>query len=181
MTDDWILYDLPEHLLGKIWKGKYRGQKQKWALMRFHGSDADIDIATEHPEFTEWKWMAPDELVGEHRALQAQRLRGRPGRLRGQDLMRALLLSAPILALATQASALSCLPPDAVVSYQRADQAPETYVVLLGDFRFDPPELPGRDLTDPNPVEHRFPAQFEGQALGPRGSPAAMPWTWKSR
>ncbi|MCA1337670.1 RNA pyrophosphohydrolase [Pseudooceanicola marinus] len=63
MTDDWILYDLPEHLLGKIWKGKYRGQKQKWALMRFHGSDADIDIATEHPEFTEWKWMAPDELV----------------------------------------------------------------------------------------------------------------------
>ena len=63
MTDDWILYDLPEHLLGMIWKGKYRGQKQKWALMRFHGSDADIDIATDHPEFTEWKWMAPDELV----------------------------------------------------------------------------------------------------------------------
>ncbi|PJE31510.1 RNA pyrophosphohydrolase [Pseudooceanicola marinus] len=63
MTDDWILYDLPEHLLGKIWKGKYRGQKQKWALMRFHGSDADIDIATDHPEFTQWKWMAPDELV----------------------------------------------------------------------------------------------------------------------
>ncbi len=63
MTDDWILYDLPEHLLGKIWKGKFRGQKQKWALMRFHGTDSDIDIATEHPEFTEWKWMAPDELV----------------------------------------------------------------------------------------------------------------------
>ncbi|MGI3163804.1 RNA pyrophosphohydrolase [Pseudooceanicola sp. 200-1SW] len=63
MTEDWILYDLPEHLLGKIWKGKFRGQKQKWALMRFHGSDADIDIATEHPEFTEWKWMPPDELV----------------------------------------------------------------------------------------------------------------------
>lgn len=83
--------------------------------------------------------------------------------------MRALLLSAPILALATQASALSCLPPDAVASYQRADQAPETYVVLLGDFRFDPPKLPERDLTDPNPEEHRFPAQFEGQALGPEG------------
>lgn len=63
MTEDWVLYDLPPHLLGRIWGGKYRGQRQKWALMRFHGSDADIDIATEHPEFVEWRWSSPAELV----------------------------------------------------------------------------------------------------------------------
>ncbi|MGI3163805.1 hypothetical protein [Pseudooceanicola sp. 200-1SW] len=83
--------------------------------------------------------------------------------------MRAALLSVPILALATQASALSCLPPDAVASYLRADQAAETYVVLLGDFRFDAPSLPEPDLSNPTPEEHRFPARFEGQALGPEG------------
>ena len=61
-TDGWLTYDLPEHLLGKVWKGKYRGQKQKWFLMRFTGSDADIDIATEHPEFSRWQWVDPERL-----------------------------------------------------------------------------------------------------------------------
>jgi len=55
-------YDLPEHLLGKLWGGRYRGQRQTWFLMRFTGSDADIDIATEHPEFSAWKWADPDDL-----------------------------------------------------------------------------------------------------------------------
>jgi putative (di)nucleoside polyphosphate hydrolase len=62
-TRDWISYDLPPHLLGKIWQGKFRGQKQKWFLMRFHGSDSDINIAQDHPEFSEWRWLPVDQLV----------------------------------------------------------------------------------------------------------------------
>ncbi|TRD21671.1 RNA pyrophosphohydrolase [Palleronia caenipelagi] len=61
-TPEWVLYDLPEELLGKIWKGKYRGQKQKWLLCRFTGQDSDINIQTAHPEFGAWQWMAPDAL-----------------------------------------------------------------------------------------------------------------------
>lgn len=56
-------YDLPEELLGKLWGGKYRGQRQKWLLLRFAGEDADIRIdAHEHPEFNEWRWVEPDLL-----------------------------------------------------------------------------------------------------------------------
>jgi putative (di)nucleoside polyphosphate hydrolase len=57
------LYDLPEHMLGKIWKGKYRGQRQIWFLMHFLGTDADINIATAHEEFRAWRWAAPEQLV----------------------------------------------------------------------------------------------------------------------
>lgn len=62
-TEDWVTYDLPPELLGNVWKGKYRGQKQKWFLMRFKGSDDQIQIATEHPEFSAWKWIAPEEMI----------------------------------------------------------------------------------------------------------------------
>jgi putative (di)nucleoside polyphosphate hydrolase len=56
-------YDLPDELLGKLWGGKYRGQRQKWLLLRFAGEDADIRIdAHEHPEFNEWRWVEPDLL-----------------------------------------------------------------------------------------------------------------------
>jgi putative (di)nucleoside polyphosphate hydrolase len=55
-------YDLPEELVGKVWKGKYRGQRQHWFLMRFKGSDKDIDIETEHQEFSHWQWVTPDRL-----------------------------------------------------------------------------------------------------------------------
>ena len=55
--DKWLSYDLPSNLLGKIWKGKYRGQKQKWFVMRFLGEDNEINIKTENPEFLEWKWI----------------------------------------------------------------------------------------------------------------------------
>ncbi|MFT6556680.1 RNA pyrophosphohydrolase [Sneathiella sp.] len=64
-TEDWLTYDLPNHLIGNIWKGKYRGQKQKWFLFRFKGKDSEINIATEHPEFSEWKWSARENLVSE--------------------------------------------------------------------------------------------------------------------
>ncbi|GAB3438266.1 RNA pyrophosphohydrolase [Insolitispirillum peregrinum] len=57
-TADWLAYDLPDHLIGKVWKGKYRGQKQKWFLVRFLGEDSEINIATEHPEFDAWRWMS---------------------------------------------------------------------------------------------------------------------------
>ena len=64
-TPDWVRYDLPEHLVGKMWKGKYRGQEQKWFLLRFLGEDADIRIDTAHPEFSEWRWLAADALPAE--------------------------------------------------------------------------------------------------------------------
>ncbi|OYX44745.1 MAG: RNA pyrophosphohydrolase [Rhodobacterales bacterium 32-67-9] len=62
-TPDWVLYDLPPELLGEVWGGRYRGQKQKWFLFRFTGRDDQIDIATEHPEFSEWKWVTADEML----------------------------------------------------------------------------------------------------------------------
>jgi putative (di)nucleoside polyphosphate hydrolase len=55
-------YDLPDELLGKLWKGKWRGQRQYWFLMRFKGEDGDINIDTAHPEFSEWQWVVPDRL-----------------------------------------------------------------------------------------------------------------------
>jgi len=58
-----LTYELPSHLLGKIWKGKYRGQKQKWFLMKFLGSDSDINIKTENPEFLEWKWIDLEKIT----------------------------------------------------------------------------------------------------------------------
>lgn len=59
---EWLSYDLPQHLLGVGLRGKYRGQRQKWIAMRFTGEDSDIDIATEEPEFAEWKWLAMEAL-----------------------------------------------------------------------------------------------------------------------
>lgn len=64
-TDGWLTYDLPEELLGKVWKGRYRGQKQKWFLFRFTGADSDINIETEHPEFCDWKWTRAETLTKE--------------------------------------------------------------------------------------------------------------------
>jgi putative (di)nucleoside polyphosphate hydrolase len=62
-TDDWIRYDLPDHLVGTLWKGRFRGQEQKWLLLRFHGTDADIDITRHHHEFARWRWSTPDEAL----------------------------------------------------------------------------------------------------------------------
>ncbi|HEX8443761.1 MAG TPA: RNA pyrophosphohydrolase [Allosphingosinicella sp.] len=59
---DELFYDLPEDLVGKLWKGRWRGQRQTWFLARFLGRDEDIDIETAHPEFRAWKWAEPDEL-----------------------------------------------------------------------------------------------------------------------
>jgi putative (di)nucleoside polyphosphate hydrolase len=65
--DQWLAYELPKNLVGKIWKGKYRGQKQKWFVVRFLGSDSEINVNTKHPEFIEWKWidmeLLPDLIV----------------------------------------------------------------------------------------------------------------------
>jgi putative (di)nucleoside polyphosphate hydrolase len=60
---DWVTYDLPPELLGKVWGGAYRGQKQKWFLFRFTGNDADIRIDSEHPEFARWRWIGAAEMV----------------------------------------------------------------------------------------------------------------------
>jgi putative (di)nucleoside polyphosphate hydrolase len=62
-TEGWVTYDLPPELLGKVWKGKYRGQRQKWFLFRYLGEDTQVNIATEHPEFSVWQWMAADTLI----------------------------------------------------------------------------------------------------------------------
>ena len=63
VIDEWLTYDLPENLLGKIWKGKYRGQKQKWFVMKFIGKNEEININTKNPEFLDWKWLEPLDLT----------------------------------------------------------------------------------------------------------------------
>ena len=63
--DDLTTYLLPNHLVGIIWKGKYKGQKQKWFIVRFNGEEKEININTEHPEFLDWKWVSIDDLTNE--------------------------------------------------------------------------------------------------------------------
>ena len=61
--DGMMTYELPEHLLGIIWKGKYKGQKQKWFLMRFLGTENEINIKTKKPEFLDWKWIDINKIT----------------------------------------------------------------------------------------------------------------------
>ena len=61
--NSWLEYDLPKNLLGKLWHGKYRGQKQKWFIMKFLGNENEINIKTKNPEFLEWKWIEPSILT----------------------------------------------------------------------------------------------------------------------
>ena len=60
---DWLTYDLPEHLLGVAWEGRYRGQRLKWFALRFLGTEDEIDVRTPHQELSNWKWIAIDELL----------------------------------------------------------------------------------------------------------------------
>lgn len=63
-TDGWIPYDLPHDIVPRIWKGRFKGQEQKWFLLRFHGTDEQVQIdADDHQEFSEWRWLPPGELV----------------------------------------------------------------------------------------------------------------------
>ena len=62
-TLGWIRYDLPDHLIGVVWHGRWRGQEQKWFAARFLDEDSEITVATEHPEFTSWRWVTPEQLV----------------------------------------------------------------------------------------------------------------------
>jgi len=65
-TDGWVAYDLPHDMVPKIWKGRYRGQEQKWFLLRFHGTDDQVRLdADDHQEFSEWRWLAADEVVAQ--------------------------------------------------------------------------------------------------------------------
>ena len=61
--DGWFKYDLPEYLLGKLWECKYRGQKQKWFVMKFLGKSSEINVKTKNPEFFEWKWIELSKLL----------------------------------------------------------------------------------------------------------------------
>ena len=60
--EKWLTYELPENLKGKIWKGKFRGQKQKWYILRFTGDEQEINVNTKNPEFIDWKWITIEEL-----------------------------------------------------------------------------------------------------------------------
>jgi putative (di)nucleoside polyphosphate hydrolase len=62
-TDGWLPYDLPHDLVPKLWKGKYRGQEQKWFLLRFNGTDQQVNIQTPEPEFSHWRWIAPAQML----------------------------------------------------------------------------------------------------------------------
>ena len=59
----WFRYDLPAELAQNLWKGRWRGQRQKWFVFRYLGEDSDIDLATEHPEFSAWKWVTPTQAL----------------------------------------------------------------------------------------------------------------------
>ena len=61
--DEWLTYDLPAEVAGRLWRGSFKGQTQKWFALAFTGSDADIDLATEHPEFKSWRWMPLDAVA----------------------------------------------------------------------------------------------------------------------
>lgn len=62
-TDGWIAYDLPHDIVPRIWKGRYKGQEQKWFLLRFHGTDDQVNIEVDHQEFSAWRWLPVAELV----------------------------------------------------------------------------------------------------------------------
>lgn len=62
-TVDWLPYELPHDLVPKLWKGRFRGQKQKWYLLRFTGTDAQVNIVTAEPEFSAWRWLAADAML----------------------------------------------------------------------------------------------------------------------
>ena len=62
--DDWVTYDLPPHLVGVAFRGKYKGQRQKWFALRFTGKDSDIDLTTHEPEFSSFQWVSLDALPG---------------------------------------------------------------------------------------------------------------------
>ena len=62
-TAGWLTYDLPDDLIGKVWRGRWRGQRQKWLACRFLGSDREIRLETEHPEFDAWRWVDLDDLA----------------------------------------------------------------------------------------------------------------------
>ncbi|SDE41681.1 putative (di)nucleoside polyphosphate hydrolase [Salipiger thiooxidans] len=64
-SPEWYPYDLPHDIVPRIWKGRFRGQEQKWFLLRFHGTDEQVNIETHHPEFSTWRWLAPSEVVGQ--------------------------------------------------------------------------------------------------------------------
>ena len=61
--DEWLEYNLPQNLLGKIWKGKYKGQKQRWFIMKFTGKNNEINIKTKNPEFIKWKWIELESIT----------------------------------------------------------------------------------------------------------------------
>ncbi len=62
-SSDWLSYELPKELVGKVWKGRYQGQRQKWFVLRLRGGDETINIETEHPEFSAWRWVNVSQLV----------------------------------------------------------------------------------------------------------------------
>ena len=62
-SPNWVCYDLPDHLVGKLWKGRYRGQRQKWFLLEFVGDDDEIDIFKRDKEFARWRWSTPEEVL----------------------------------------------------------------------------------------------------------------------
>ena len=61
----WLRYDLPAHLVGRVWRGRYRGQQQKWVALAFNGHDDEIDLHGDHGEFERWQWSSPDKLISD--------------------------------------------------------------------------------------------------------------------
>lgn len=109
-SDGWLRYDLPQELRGRGRHKRWRGQRQKWFVMRFTGADSDIDLDTEHPEFSAWKWVAVRELPGLvvsfKRQVYVELLRKFPEIGRTLDERLAALLDEPLIRLAMAADSV---------------------------------------------------------------------------
>ena len=106
----WLRYDLPKKHLGKKWEKRWRGQRQKWFVMRFTGQDADINLATEHPEFSAWKWVAvsdlPDLVVSFKRQVYVDLLLEFPEIGRTLDQRLSALLDEPLIRMTMAADSV---------------------------------------------------------------------------
>ena len=123
---DWLSYDLPPELAGKVWGGRYRGQQQKWFAMRFLGGDGDINIETEHPEFNAWRWAGPAELpqqiVAFKRPLYDATFVGVPAPILGAD--DCIFFGQELIGVLPSGQSLQAAPTRSVTAGQPAGSSP---------------------------------------------------------
>ncbi len=159
-TAEPIPYDLPVEIVPRFWGGRFRGQAQTWVLMRYLGRDDQVNIATAHPEFSAWKWVAPKNWSP---ASSHSSGRSMPAWLMNWDPdMKTALSALLILATAGQAAALSCMRPDPVRTFLQVDADPGDWIVLKGQLDYEQPLTSTDDLLNPPAAFPPVAGQFQG-------------------